>query len=186
MHQKVFFFNFFWCRKSNFEPHIDSNMGFKICRDSIRTILSPKERGEKNVFFFDISNPQVQELIFFIFTWGFFIFALSNSSFSYNLYGFDVLSITGQQTDSYCCTYFCVLFLFFLVFYFIMAQFCSVHIHAKNNEKDLFITVHHGFQFFHYLVNVLNKFSSYFIMVFIYIFTHNYTYIYCSLFCHCL
>ena len=60
-----------------------------------------------------------------------------------------------------------------------MAQFCSVHIHAKNNEKDLFITVHHGFHHFHYLVNVLNRFSSYFIMVFIYIYS-------CSLFCHCL
>jgi hypothetical protein len=58
----------------------------------------------------------------------------------------------------------------FSSFYFIMAQFCSVHIHAKNNEKDLFITVHHGFHHFHYLVNVLNRFSSYFIMIFIYIY----------------
>ena len=29
-----------------------------------------------------------------------------------------------------------------------MTQFCSVHIHAKNNEKDIFITVHHGFHHF--------------------------------------
>ena len=60
-----------------------------------------------------------------------------------------------------------------------MAQFCSVHIHAKNNGKDIFITVHHGFHHFHYLVTVLNGFSSYFIIVFIYIYS-------CSLFGHCL
>ena len=44
----------------------------------------------------------------------------------------------------------------------------------KNTFSSEFITV---FIIFHSLVNVLNKFSSYFIMVFIYIYTHNYTYI---------
>jgi hypothetical protein len=57
-----------------------------------------------------------------------------------------------------------------------MAQFCSVHIHAKNNEKDLFITVHHGFQNF-------SLFGECFEQIFI-IFHHGFHIYSCSLFCH--
>ena len=59
-----------------------------------------------------------------------------------------------------------------------MTQFCSVHIHAKNNEKDIFITVHHGFHHFSLFGECFEQIFIIFHHGFhIYIYTHNYTYI---------
>ena len=79
-----------------------------------------------------------------------------------------------------------------------MAQFCSVHIHAKNNEKDLFITVHHGFQFFSLFGECFEQifiifhhgFHIYYIVVhYFVIFSYFHHMSSCfqsfSLFCHC-
>jgi len=121
-----------------------TQMGFKTCRDSIRITLNPKER----VFFFDVSNPYRFKSWFSAFLHGF------SSFLHYRIGPLVILFMILISFNNGAVSRFLLLYLFLHIifvlcrFYFIMIQFCSIYIHTKNNEKDLFITVHHGFHHF--------------------------------------